>query len=214
MTWRGRHPGHPTDAQLDRALAEYARVGGIITPDQFGAVGDGVTDDTAAVKAALLRAGPGRTVTLHPGRKYLTNGLALDNGAHVLTGHACRYVGQGPGSTPVRSAVTVLGAQGSGSGIVTANVSAWAAMFDLGALASGRLVAHATNGTNRTTQVFTIGWTGAVLTATSIGENNAGNQGGIGVQAAAGQLEIRSGFSGSNGATMALYAEFDGEIVL
>lgn len=52
--------GQPTDQQVDAALADYLEAHplsiehrGYVTPEMFGAVGDGVTDDSTAVQAAV-----------------------------------------------------------------------------------------------------------------------------------------------------------------
>lgn len=54
-------------------------------PD-FGAVGDGVTDDTAAVQAAIAAAGPGGTVVLPDGPTLVSAALQGEDGM-VLTGY-------------------------------------------------------------------------------------------------------------------------------
>jgi Pectate lyase superfamily protein len=66
--------------------------GGVVTPEQFGAVGDGVTDDTTALQEALDAAAvsDGRVV-LGAERTYLLDrSLVLPTGAHLT--------GQGPSS--------------------------------------------------------------------------------------------------------------------
>jgi len=47
-----------------------------VSPEQFGARGNGRTDDTVALQRALDTAGPGGTVRLRPGAVYLVDGNA------------------------------------------------------------------------------------------------------------------------------------------
>ena len=53
-----------------------------VTPEQFGAIGDGVVEDTDAVQAAFTSAGGGGAVYLSPGKTYLCD---LHNAVTVLT---------------------------------------------------------------------------------------------------------------------------------
>ena len=67
----------------------------VACPDAYGAAGDGVTDDTAAVNAAIAT---GLDVWLTPGKTYLTWG------GHVL-GVGKSFLAMGPRSNgPTRSA--------------------------------------------------------------------------------------------------------------
>lgn len=69
--------------------------------DEFGAVGDGLTDDTTAIQAAIDAAGAGETVVFSPNKTYLiTNTISTLNGQKI----------QGQKSTIKRSdaAVTTL----------------------------------------------------------------------------------------------------------
>lgn len=50
---------------------------GTVLPEQYGAVGDGRTDDTRALQAALDALGPGRTLLLPPGRTYRHDGVLV-----------------------------------------------------------------------------------------------------------------------------------------
>lgn len=64
----------------------------LVTPEQFGAVGDGVADDTAALQAAFDAVDPvlGGTVFLPAGRYRITTGL-------VVRSNNTQVVGEGPG---------------------------------------------------------------------------------------------------------------------
>ncbi|MFC7574283.1 glycosyl hydrolase family 28-related protein [Klenkia terrae] len=59
----------------------------MISVTDMGAVGDGVTDDTAAVQAALDSAGRGDTVLLPAGRTFVqTRVLTVANAGVTVTG--------------------------------------------------------------------------------------------------------------------------------
>src|SRR3974390_3365219 len=96
----------------------------------FGAVGDGVTDDTMAISAAIASASAigGASVVFNPGKTYvLTNmpstfqGIALQSGVS-LDCQSCKllmksnasYITSNPGNTP----------PGGTTATVTANVAA------------------------------------------------------------------------------------------
>jgi hypothetical protein len=66
--------------------------GGVVLPESFGAVGDGISDDTAALQAAIdAAAAADAQVLLGAERTYLlTSSIELPSGAHVT--------GQGPSS--------------------------------------------------------------------------------------------------------------------
>lgn len=49
----------------------FAKLSEVVSVKDFGAVGDGVTDDTAAIKNALAAVANGGTVNLAPGKTYL-----------------------------------------------------------------------------------------------------------------------------------------------
>ena len=89
----------PTDANLTSALATGVLItepqpsliqkmlavmrpirmlaGRFITPEMYGAVGDGVTDDQTALQAALNALVPGATLYIGPGRTYAHSGQLL-----------------------------------------------------------------------------------------------------------------------------------------
>jgi hypothetical protein len=62
---------------LQRSLRDKLRER--VTPEDYGAVGDGITDDTAAF-VAMRTANPGAEYVLKPGRTYLLNDFGLGSG--------------------------------------------------------------------------------------------------------------------------------------
>ena len=92
----GTRPGEDTDnAKYWSALAQVAASGeNTLYVDAFGAVGDGVTDDTDAIQAAIDFAGENnlRILSFRHGRSYkITRRLNIDNevslygnGAHLM----------------------------------------------------------------------------------------------------------------------------------
>lgn len=53
---------------------------GALSPEDFGATGNGVADDTAAITSALAAAGVGGVVQLKPGKIYYVTGLTIPSG--------------------------------------------------------------------------------------------------------------------------------------
>lgn len=88
-----------TPTNLNR---EFPSVSGVISVDVYGAAGDGVTDDTAAVQAAETARTAGQTLKFSAGKTYL---LSASTGATVLrilssgvvdfTGATIKYGGAG-----------------------------------------------------------------------------------------------------------------------
>ena len=60
-----------------------------VTFEDFGAVGDGVTDDTAAIQAAINAVG--RAIHLLPGRTYLCGEVRPANGVHLFSHATAGY---------------------------------------------------------------------------------------------------------------------------
>lgn len=86
---------HPAVGALPRG--QTAKLADQASVKDFGAVGDGVTDDTAAFQAALAGA---KAVTVPPGTYILSAPLAPVEGASLLgLGDACQLVGAHPGVT-------------------------------------------------------------------------------------------------------------------
>src|SRR6185437_7942329 len=74
----------------------------------YGATGDGTTDDTAAVQAAINAAGPtGGTVYFPPGDYLISAPLVWDKRSAVADVHAPSILGSGSGGDP--SATSVQG---------------------------------------------------------------------------------------------------------
>lgn len=91
-----------------------------------GALGDGATDDTAAIQAALAKAGAKGTAVFFPGAPggcYRVSGLTVPTGVTALVGKTSMLRFSSPSLTgsvlaPINSSVTTLltiGATGSGS---------------------------------------------------------------------------------------------------
>jgi hypothetical protein len=77
------------DDQKDASLAELlATTDEVFNVKSFGAVGDGVTDDTAAILAAIAASGPGDTVFLPAGTYSISDTIVIDK--------AIRFQGSGP----------------------------------------------------------------------------------------------------------------------
>jgi hypothetical protein len=111
-------------ATVEAALQEIALTAvGVICPERgFGAVGDGVTDDTAALQAAC-QAAAGKTLRLTPGKTYLlaSGAMRVKSGTKIIAYGATIKRGSGTnrfltwdtdgvtGSYNAVSDVTVLG---------------------------------------------------------------------------------------------------------
>lgn len=76
---------HPVSAQQPRGFGAGVSAG-FVSPFEFGARGDGITDDTSAFEAALAT---GRSVDAGAGRFRLTRGLVVGSG-QVLQGAGAR----------------------------------------------------------------------------------------------------------------------------
>ena len=67
-----------TSTGASTARTVSAHFGDVLSVKDFGAVGNGTTDDTAAVQAALNAAGPGKQVWLNAPGQYLINSANLN----------------------------------------------------------------------------------------------------------------------------------------
>ncbi|MEO8454694.1 MAG: right-handed parallel beta-helix repeat-containing protein [Sphingomicrobium sp.] len=92
LTRRHFVAGSAAGALFHAAGCQAAQAGALITPEAFGAVGDGLTDDYPAFQrmvAAVNSAGRG-TVTLTPGRTYFLNTyVRANNGVTDVTFRGC-----------------------------------------------------------------------------------------------------------------------------
>ena len=79
-----------------RTLAD--RFGDVVNVKDFGAVGDGVTDDTISINAALKHAGDsgGGVVSLVQGEKYLITSKLLSFDRVQLDGHGATIISHVP----------------------------------------------------------------------------------------------------------------------
>jgi hypothetical protein len=71
---------------------------GVHNVDDYGAAGNGSTDDSAAINAAVAAAGVGGTVTLSPGKTYALNANPISLNYDRIT-----FVGTGATSIPTWS---------------------------------------------------------------------------------------------------------------
>lgn len=71
------------------------QMGGLVSVKQFGAVGDGVADDTAAFQAAATAAGAGNPIYV-PSGNYLKNLITNESDYFWICGEALDYAGVNP----------------------------------------------------------------------------------------------------------------------
>lgn len=90
--WLDAHPEATTTVQ-DHSLTMEKMVNGtlgFVTPEMYGAAGDGETDDTTAVQAAI---DANRTVRFTRGRTYLvTSPLVVGDGGTVIDGNGAKII--------------------------------------------------------------------------------------------------------------------------
>src|SRR5690242_9356494 len=106
---------------------------GFITPQDYGAAGNGTGDDLAAIQAAINAAATTGAVVLFPPGVYQTsNSVVLKTGATILGSHVTGWPGRFPTSLcsirPSSSfagecAISILGADITGSGTNEGNVT-------------------------------------------------------------------------------------------
>jgi hypothetical protein len=118
-------------------LAKYLRDREAVLPSDFGGLGDGVADDTAAIQACFDRAGAdGKLALIPPGTWNVSGTVTLPGGARGLTMQGTlRYTGIAPTS------VLVLGDGGTvrngeklytGLNVIRAVQSDWSSEADIG----------------------------------------------------------------------------------
>jgi hypothetical protein len=118
-------------------LAKYLRDREAVLPNDFGGVGDGVADDTAAIQAAFNRAHADRKLcVIPPGTWNVSSTVTLLDGARgLIMQGTIRYTGIAPIS------VLVLGSGGTtrnaeklymGLDVIRATQSDWASEADIG----------------------------------------------------------------------------------
>jgi len=107
-----------TDMQLDEAFATFAGLFVNVKGPDYGAVGDGVTDDTAAVAAAIDDAGTGGIVYFPPGTYVLAN--------LTVTAASFTLMGCGPSVSILKATGTTL------LNLTSATTNVWKAFVGLG----------------------------------------------------------------------------------
>lgn len=96
--------GGITPVNIQNVIATLKSLtGGVFTPEQFGAVGNGVTNDTAAFAAALSAAGGSAAVIVGP-KKYVVGNLTIPNGGVLvgMYGYSTYDNSAAPGASPMR----------------------------------------------------------------------------------------------------------------
>lgn len=96
--WLEEHPeaitvndGTITKAKLSSDLSDMVDAINYVTPEEYGAVGDGVTDDTAAIQAAIDSAYTSGKIVRLSRKTYLTEVIAIKNPTYNLIIEGCGY---------------------------------------------------------------------------------------------------------------------------
>lgn len=84
-------------AEVKTAVDSIVSLGAFVTPQQFGAIGDGVADDTLAIQSAINAAIAGFGVVVFPSAKYLVSSALTCN----TTQHTVSLVGYGNDSLSI-----------------------------------------------------------------------------------------------------------------
>lgn len=143
-----------------------------VAPETYGAAGNAIADDTAALRSAITAAGPGGTVTLAPGRTYrITGPLDLTTARTSLSADAGR-------ATITGADITLTGAYTSTAGVDLRNASITArgkgAVIADTTITTGRLTVDGPGITVRRTTVTSA--PGDAITATSAADGTTLNQ--------------------------------------
>jgi polygalacturonase len=101
FTVRSRRADGAASAESDAVVVETKPAGPVFNVREFGARGDGVARDTAAIQKAIVACTPGGTV-LVPAGVYSVDHLELksDLTLHLATGAALQFLGRGVGNYP------------------------------------------------------------------------------------------------------------------
>lgn len=101
-----------TSTVSSKGILSVAQAGFASTPEQFGAVGDGYTDDTVALQACLDARVP---LVLRPGSTYVSSTLNLQTGATIFGMFGGGYV-QGVQTAPPNSMTSRIKLAGGATG--------------------------------------------------------------------------------------------------
>ncbi|MBI5772115.1 MAG: hypothetical protein HZA89_00040 [Verrucomicrobia bacterium] len=101
FTVRSRQASGQASAESEPVVVETKPAGRIFNVKEFGARGDGVTKDTAAIQKAIAACTPGGTVLIPPG-VYSVDHLELksDMTFELATGAILQFLGRGVGNYP------------------------------------------------------------------------------------------------------------------
>ena len=145
FTVRSRQASGKAAAESRPVVVETKPAGRIFNVKEFGARGDGVTKDTAAIQKAIAACAPGGTVLIPPG-VYSVDHLELksDMTFELATGATLQFLGRGAGEYPTTKVklpgpdgevevsdfalITALRARNltiTGSGIIRGNGETW-----------------------------------------------------------------------------------------
>lgn len=110
------------ETQYDEAVSYVNQI--TVTADFFGAKGDGVADDTAAIQAAVDALPFGGTITFRAGATYKLNGAVLLGSDITIEGNGATVIktGSATGHTTFANKMYAIGYGGGGKNITLRNL--------------------------------------------------------------------------------------------